>query len=202
MFLMTPNGIKVHFDQERANPGIQALRDGGHLNQILVDLELWENMPNAISNLLALGAAVTTKSAWYILVFGLAGYVLGTFIKLGRYSNLLKTLFPQTLVSSIVSLILALCTGLILLQDHAIVPVVALFCVVTNNGFGHRNLFEYLTAPIRSLADKRYAKSKTIHSTQRERIFMALCDRKAKDLGVALSWQNDSTADRCSGRPG
>jgi hypothetical protein len=84
MFLMTPNGIKVRFDQERISPGIQALRDGGHINQILIDLELWENMPNAISNLMAIGAAVITKSALYILVFSLVGYVLGTFIKLGR----------------------------------------------------------------------------------------------------------------------
>ena len=193
MFLMTPNGIKVRFDQERTNPCIQALRDGGHINQILVDLELWENMPNAISNLLALGAAVITKSALYILVFGLAGYVLGTFIKLGRYSNVLKTLFPQTLVSPIVSVIFALCAGLILLQDHAVVPVVALFCVITNNGFGHMNFFEYLTSPIRSLFYKKFPKSQSFPFTQIERTFVDICNHKARDLGIKLHWEIDGS---------
>jgi len=194
MFLITPNGIKVRFDQERTNPCIQALKDGGHLNKILIDLELWENMPNAISNLLALGAAVVTKSALYILAFGLAGYVLGTFIKLGRYSNVLKILFPQTLVSPIVSVIFALCAGLILLQDHAIVPVIALFCVVTNNGFGHLNLLEYLTAPIRSWVDRRHPKSQSFPLTQIERTFVAICNHKARHLGVTLPRSNESTA--------
>jgi hypothetical protein len=197
MFLVTPNGIKVRFDQERTSPCIQVLRDGGHINQILVDLELWENMPNAISNLLALGAAVITKSAWYILAFGLAGYVLGTFIKLGRYSNVLKIMFPQTLVSPIVSVIFALCAGLVLLQVHAIVPVIALFCVVTNNGFGHMNLFEYLTAPIRSLAEKRHPKSQSFPFTRIERTLMSICNHKARDLGIAVPCQNVSTIEKC-----
>ena len=197
MFLITPNGIKVRFDQERTNPCIQVLKAGGHLNKILIDLELWENMPNAISNLLALGAAVVTKSALYILVFSLVGYVLGTFIKLGRYSNVLKTLFPQTLVSPIVSVIFALCAGLILLQDHAIIPVVALFCVVTNNGFGHLNLLEYLTAPIRSWVDKRHPKSQSFPFTQIERTFVAICNHMARDLGITLPCQNESTIEKC-----
>jgi hypothetical protein len=110
-------------------------------------LELWENLPSAISDLLALVTAVMTKSAWYILEYGLAGYLPGVFIKLGRYSDALKVRFPQILVSPIVFVKYALCAGLILIQAHTIVPAVALFCVVTNNGLGPRNICEYLTAP-------------------------------------------------------
>jgi hypothetical protein len=195
MSLITPNGIQVRFDPERIDPCIKTLKDGGHIDKILMDLELWENMPSALSNVMAISAAVITKSTLSIIVFSLLGYILGTMIKLGSYSKFLKRLLPQVLGSPIISIISAACVGLYLSQDKAIAPIIVLLLVVTNNGLGPFNIYEVLIAPIRLLFYRRYAKRADFPHTRIDRNFVAICNRKADDLGVTLPWPNEPIGD-------
>lgn len=188
MSLMTPNGIRVRFDHERIGPCIQVLKDGGHIDKILADLDLWESMPNALANVAAIGAAVVTRSAPHIVLYGFMGYVIGTLIKAGRYSRTLKRLLPQIIGSPITVIICSVCSGLYLLQYREIVPIVALFLVVTNNGLGTMNIFEVLSAPVRFMIRSWYAKRPCFPYTHIERTFVAICDRKARDLGIILRW--------------
>jgi hypothetical protein len=192
MSLMTPNGIQVRFDHDRIDPCVQPLKDGGHIGKILADLDLWESMPNALGNVMAIGAAVITKSALLIVFYGFVGYILGTLIKAGRYSRTLKRLLPQILGSPIISIIFAVCVGLFLLQYQAIVSIIVLFLVVTNNGLGTMNIFEVLTAPVRRVIHDLHAKRPDFPYTHTERVFMAICERKTKDLGIVLRWDNGS----------
>jgi hypothetical protein len=190
MSLQTPNGIQVRFDQDRVGPCLKMLKDGGHLDKILMDLELWENMPNAFSNVLAISAALISKAAVPIVIFSLAGYALGTLVKVSTYSRFLKRLMPQILGSPIISILAAVCAGLYLSHDKAIVPIIVMMLVVTNNGLGPFNLFEVLTAPVRLLFYKHYARRTTFPYTHVERTFVAVCDHKAKELGVTIPWQD------------
>jgi hypothetical protein len=186
--LTTPNGIQVQIDGDRIDHCIDALGESKYLDQILMDVDLWEYMPNAVSNVMAISAAVVTKAPFYIIIYGLVGYVLGTMIKVGRYSRFLKIVFPQVLGSHIISLIFALCAGLYLYHIRVIPPLIVLFLVVTNNGMGHLNLLEVLTAPIRRFAQSYYMKSHEMPYTHVERTFITLCNDKARGMGITLNW--------------
>lgn len=188
MSLMTPNGIQVRIDHDLIDHCILPLKDGGHIGKVLADLDLWESMPNAMANVLAIGAAVITKTALSIIGFGFFGYVLGTLIKADRYSRTVKRLLPQMLGSPIISIILSVCVGLYLLQYREIASIIALFLVVTNNGLGTTNIFEVLTAPIRRVVRDLHVKRLDFPYSHNERVFMAICERKAADLGIKLHW--------------
>lgn len=192
---MTPNGIQVRFDHDLIDPCIRPLKDGGHIGKILADVDLWESMPNAVANVLAIAAAVVTRSALPIIVCGFSGYVLGTLIKAGRYSRALKRLLPQTLGSPIISIILSVGAGLYLLQFQAIAPIIVLFLVVTNNGLGTANIFEVLAAPLRRAVRDLHAIRPGFPHTHIERVFMAICDRQASDLGITVGWHDQAVAD-------
>ena len=68
MSFYTPNGLKVRLNEDSLFPVILPLKITGQYENILMDLELWMKLPNALSIVLSIAAAFITKS-WSNIIF-------------------------------------------------------------------------------------------------------------------------------------
>jgi len=184
----TPNGLKVRLNEEKVKETILPLLESGQYTDILTDVELWEKMPNAISSVMAIIAAVLTKSTIYVFVFGILGYTVGTLIKVDDYSRLLKIMFPQILGSWVVTIVLSAILSVHLFLNKEYMPILALLVIILGNWIGYMNFLEFINAPFRIKAIRRFFKKNGYLLTHVERTFITICNRKANVLGVVLCW--------------
>lgn len=182
MAIYTKNGLKLRFDERALNSVIGPLKASGVYEDILMDLEIWMNMPNAISNVAAILSIIFIGSWVSMLFMGIIGFFIGAIISYSFYSDSLKKIFPLFLGTWIIVGLFALLLGYGLIIHGRILAAVVLLAIIVGN---QAHVFDFLLlflTPYRIFLLKKYGIGFT------ERIFMLMCDRRAKKLNMKLDW--------------
>ena len=181
MPLFTPHGLKIRFDNEALEKVIEPLKISTDFNDLLMDIELWELLPIAMAEVAAIITAFFTRDWLFTLIAWIIGLLIGGTLREITYSDSLRRIFPLFLGSGPVVIIAIIGCGIYLgLRGEylTITVLVALWFL---------DKIEAIITSI-ALAPLIYFMGKTYHNTHVERVFIILCNNKARKLGIALDW--------------
>jgi hypothetical protein len=181
MPLFTPDGLKIRFDNEALEKVIEPLKISTDFNDLLMDIELWELLPIAMAEVAAIITAFFTRDWLFTLIAWIIGLLIGGTLREITYSDSLRRIFPLFLGSGPVVIIAIIGCGIYLgLRGEylTITVLVALWFL---------DKIEAIITSI-ALAPLIYFMGKTYHNTHVERVFIILCNNKARKLGIALDW--------------
>jgi len=190
--IYTRNGLKVRFNEEAMKPVIWPLVEAGQYDDILMDIELWVNLPNAVSSVAAIAAAFVTGSWAHILVFWLLGMLVGGVVQEAIYSEALKVIFPMFLGGWLIALPGTIACDIYLVLQGGYVTAVVLTLLVVGNWLHMTDcVFLLPLMPFQlwlmALVERRTGVP--VGFTLTERVFVTLCERRAKKLGIELQWE-------------
>ena len=183
MSFYTPNGLKVRLNEDSLFPVILPLKITGQYENILMDLELWMKLPNALSIVLSIAAAFITKSWSNIIFFAFLGFFIGLFIQELLYSSLLNIVFPMFLGSWIISLPLTIITDIVIISHGLWKDAIVLAIIVIINLFHYTDFLLLFWAPISLLFTKMLGVGSV------ERAFIKICNNRARKLDLTLDWE-------------
>jgi hypothetical protein len=186
MALFTPNGLKIRLDPNGVDQVIKELRLHHDLNDILLDVELWEDFPERLAVFAASLAAVITQSFWVIMFSVLSVYVLGTIIRDIAYSDCLRRIFPMALGHPVISFAYTVGTCIYLGFQGAYIPAVGLMIIYFVAHWGFLGLvymgFTKIRVPFRKLFN--------LPPTHQEFVFITICNKRAAKYGLSLNWDD------------
>ena len=91
MPIYTPNGLKIRLDSEAVEEIIQPLAEHHDMNDVLLDVELWEDLPEEFTAIsVSIAALFFASSVGPLLITGLLAYIVGSFVRSLMYSDLLR----------------------------------------------------------------------------------------------------------------
>lgn len=191
MAIYTKHGLKIRLDENAIESVISPLKESGQLEDLLMDIELWMDLPNAISNVTAILTAFLTGSWVFTLLFGILGYFVGAIIHEVTYSEILKRIFPLFLGSWIISILATIGCGIYLTTQGNYVTIVILALLVFGNWLHYTDFLLIFLAPFRILVMKSSQKRLGVRHayTLAERLFIFLCNKRAQKIGVELNWK-------------
>lgn len=186
MPLYTPHGLKIRLDPEAVADVIAPLAACHDMNDVLLDVELWENLPQGFATLSASATALLTRSAAFTVGIGLAAYAVGSFVRGFTYSDFLRRLFPMFLGSWIITLVHTIAIGSYLVSQGGYFTS-AVLCVM--NAFAHLGALEFLQFPLMPI---RLPLRRVLRRlpTHQEEVFVEICNRRAAQQGITLDWNN------------
>lgn len=184
MPLYTPHGLKIRLDPEDVAEIVKPLAACHDMNDVLLDVELWENLPEGLTALVASATAFFTRSPGLTVAGGVAGYVIGSCIRGFTYSDVLRRLIPLFLGAWLLTLLQTLAVAVYLVQQHSLATAVVLCIVNMAAHLGVFGLSEILLTPIR--VPLRQALG--LQPTHQEGVYVAICNRRAARYGVRLDW--------------
>lgn len=182
MAFYTNNNLKIRLDENALLPVIFPLKALGKYEDTLIDLELWEMLPNAISSVVAILTAYVTRSWSDTLLFAVLGFYVGLLIQELFYSDLLKNLFPMFLGSWMVCLPTIGIVSFLLVSEGFWTCAIAVTLVYLANWFHISDFLMIFFMPISAF----FAKKRGIGQT--EFAFISICNRKAEKHGLKLDW--------------
>lgn len=188
MPLFTPHGLKIRFDEESLERVIAPLKRVTGFHDMLLDIELWEILPIAIGKVFAIITAFLTGNWFHTLVAGIIGLLVGGVLREITYSDLLRRLFPLSLGSGPVTIVVAISCGIYLgLRSEYLTIVVlgAFFFPITQT---EAIITSIVLAPLIYLMGRNFLKSMGVPLTHVERAFISLCNNRDRKLGIELDW--------------
>jgi hypothetical protein len=181
MALFTPHGLKIRYDEHALEKVIGLLKMRIDFNDLLLDIELWELLPIAMAEVAAIIMAFFTRDWLFTLIAWIIGLLIGGTLREITYSDSLRRIFPLLLGSGPVVIIAIIVCGIYLgLRGEyiTIVVLVALWFLCKIEAI----ITGILLAPLIYLIGKTY------QNTHVERVFIILCNNKARKLGITLDW--------------
>jgi hypothetical protein len=181
MALFTPHGLKIRYDEYALEKVIGPLKRATDFNDLLMDIELWELLPIAMAEAAAIITAFLTRDWLFTLVAWIIGLLIGGTLREITYSDSLRRIFPLFLGSGPIVIIAIIVCGIYLgLRGEylTIVVLVALWFLCKIEAI----ITGILLAPLIYLIGKTY------QNTHVERVFITLCNNKARKLGIMLDW--------------
>ncbi|MBI2842896.1 MAG: hypothetical protein HYX78_05805 [Armatimonadetes bacterium] len=188
--IYTPNGLKIRFDRDATKAVVAPLKVAGVYEHILLDIETWVGVPNALSNLAAIVAAVAFGSAWWVVVAMLSGLLLGELIAQAFYSRTLGLILSGIAGFPVIVMAIAIAVGIWSAINGHWTIALTLAVAVLGNWLTLWDIFLVVTLPFNCLIS-RYWQSKLgllRPWTMTERLFFGLCNMKAARLGLELDW--------------
>lgn len=184
MPIYTPNGLKIRLDPQAVDQVVRPLSRHQDLEEILQDVELWENLPEGMAALSASVAALMTTSLTSVFLVGVITYTLGSLIRGFTYSDIIRRLIPLFFGSWIVTTIQTIGVSIFLISQSMYLVAIGL-CLF--NVIAHCGLLEILYIPLAPVrVPIRHALG--LSPTHQEHTFMAICNRRAKKHGIVLDW--------------
>jgi hypothetical protein len=104
MPLFTKHGLKARLDLKSLKRVLNAAGARIDIDDAFADLELWENLPNALSSVSAILVALFSRSWSSTISAGLIGFVVGFVVQRLGYFYSLKVLLPQFLGSWLITI--------------------------------------------------------------------------------------------------
>jgi hypothetical protein len=184
MALYTPHGLKIRLDPDAVNEVIEPLSLRHDMNDILLDVELWENLPEGVAALAASATAFFTQSAGLTIAAALGAYIVGSFIRGFTYSDLLRRLFPSFLGAPVLTAIHTIAIAVFLGVRHQYLAAGVLSVV---NIAAHGGLLGLIELPLMSIRVP-LRKALGLEPTHQEGVFIAICNRRARKYGIDLDW--------------
>jgi len=190
MAIYTKGGLKIRFDENAIKPVIMPLIESGQFEDILMDMELWINFPNAVSSVTAILTAFLTKQWFTTLLVGIISYIVGAIFQEVYYSDFLKKIFPLFLGSWIIAIPLTIFCGIYLGIHGSYSTIVILTIIVLGNWSHYSDFLLIILFPFRIWVMKSLKKRFGVRCgfTITERLFILLCNKRAKKIGVKLNW--------------
>jgi len=190
MAIYTKGGLKIRFDENAIKPVIMPLIESDQFEDILLDMELWINLPNAVSSVSAILAAYLTKHWFTTLLVGVISYIVSAIFQELYYSDFLKRIFPLFLGSWMIAIPLTIFCGIYLGIHGNYLTIVVLTLIVLGNWSNHSDFLLIILSPFRIWLMKSLKKRFGIRYafTITERLFILLCNKRAKKIGVELNW--------------
>ena len=189
MALYTPHGLKIRLDPDAVNEVVEPLSHRHDMNDILIDVELWENLPEGVAALAASGTAFFTQSAGLTVAAALGAYIVGSFIRGFTYSDLLRRVFPLLLGAPVLTALHTIAIAVFLVVQHQYLAAGVLCVVNIVAHTGLLGLIEFLLMPIRVPLRKALG----LQPTHQEGVFVAICNRRASKYGIDLDWDKYTT---------
>jgi hypothetical protein len=181
MPIFTPHGLKIRYDEYALEKVIGLLKIRIDFNDLLLDIELWELLPTAMAEVAAIITAFFTCGWLFTLIAWIIGLLIGGTLREITYSDPLRRIFPFFLGSGPVVIIAIVSCGIYLgLRSEyiTIAVLVALWFLC--------KIEAIITGIV--LSPLIYFMGKTCQNTNVERTFIALCNNKARKLGITLDW--------------
>ena len=188
----TRSGLKIRFNEDAIKPVIWPLVVAAQYDDILMDIELWVNLPNAFSSAAAIAAAFATGSWLHVLVSWFLGLLVGGIVQEVMYSEALKIIFPMFLGGWLVALPATVACDIYLVLHGDYLTALALALVVVGNWL-HKTDWVFLLPlmPFRlwlmGIMERRLGVRKA--PTLTERLFVLLCNKRAQRMGIELQWE-------------
>ena len=185
MPIYTPNGLKIRLDSEAVEEIIQPLAEHHDMNDVLLDVELWEDLPEGFTAIsVSIAALFFASSVGPLLITGLLAYIVGSFVRSLMYSDLLRV-FVNSLGAWLPTLVhtVAISVYLAWQANYFLAATLVFFNVIVV----HSGLLEFLLIPFSPL---RVSIRRALGHlpTHQEEIFMTICGRRAAKYGVELDW--------------
>lgn len=190
MAIYTKGGLKIRFDEKAIRPVIMPLIESGQFEGILLDMELWINLPNAVSSVSAIITAYLTRHWLTTLLVGVISYIVGAIFQELYYSDFLKRIFPLFLGSWMIAIPLTIFCGIYLGIHGNYLTIVVLTLIVLGNWSNRSDFLLIILSPLRIWLMKSLKKRFGMRYafTITERLFILLCNKRAKKIGVELNW--------------
>ena len=186
----TPNGLKIRFDPNAISEIVQPLVVCHEMNNILLDVERWENLPVGFTVVSASVTALLSGSAVLTISVGLLGYIFGVMIRELFYSNFLRLLIPLFLGSWFITLIYTIGISNFLVARQKYTTTVVLCLINAAAHFGVLSVLELIFLPIRIFFHRIFRLNNFTHP---ERTFVTICNLCAAKHGVILNWNRYTT---------
>ena len=205
MSFYTPNGLKIRLDSGTIafvlfKHGLFPASSANHagigidMNDVQLNTELWVNLPNATSNLVALFVAITWQSWEYTLLAALVGYLLGYMVSNVSYLPFLRRLLPQFLGSGIISFSVSIVFAFVFWSRGNTAFAILAPIIVLLNWLHFTDVLQLFFLPI-GIVLRRAA---GINTGWSEFAFMMACRDAARQHDVELDWSIYGAAARAS----
>ena len=188
MPLYTPHGLKIRLDPDAVAEIVQPLASCHDINDILLDVELWEGLPEGLTTLSASAIALLTGSVGFTLAAGFASYVVGSFIRGFTYSDFLRRIIPLFLGAWPITLLQTVGVAVYLIVQGSYATAVVLCILNAVTYFGAMDIIDLLLIPIR-VPLRRILQ---LAPTHQEGVFIAICNRRAASHSLTLDWEKYS----------
>ena len=187
MPIFTPHGLKIRFDEEALEKVMGPLKMTIDFNDLLLDIELWELLPVAMGEVAAIIAAFLTSDWLFTLVAGIIGFLIGAVLREITYSDFLRWLFPLFLGNGPVTIVATIVCSIYLglrAEYTTILVLIAFFFLSKIEGV----ITGIVLAPLIYFMVRKYLKNIGMPLTHVERVFITLCNNRAKEVGIELDW--------------
>jgi branched-subunit amino acid transport protein len=189
MAFFTPHGLKIRFDEESLENAIGSLKRSSDFNDLLMDIELWELLPVAMAKVAAIITAYLSGSWLLTLVLGIIAMIIGGIIRELTYSDILRRLFPLILGNGIVTIVVAIVCGFYLGSHNEYMTILILLSFFFPIAQLEAIITSMTLAPLIYYMGKHSIKVLGIPTTHVERAFIALCNKRASNLGLQIDWR-------------
>jgi hypothetical protein len=184
MPLYTPHGLKIRLDPDAVGEVVRPLASVHDMNDVLLDVELWENLPEGLVALSASATAAITHSPLLTIVAGILAFAIGSFVRSLTYSDPLRRAIPLFLGSWIITAVHTLAVSAYLVLQHQFVAAVVLCAINTAAHLGFLGVLDFVLAPIRVPLRRMLG----LKPTHQEAVFVAICNKRAARYGLTLDW--------------
>ena len=182
MPIYTPNGLKIRLRPEEVERILEPLMRYHSMEDILFDVETWEAMPIAISTVVVSAFAPLVAKWWDIIWIGVASYIVLHVVRGLTYSDAIRRV---TRVCGFTPILILCLLG---------VPAYLAFAVgdyataLTLFAFNLAASFTALELLMLVFPMGRLRVHFGLAPTSQESAFIAVCNRRAKRVGIALHW--------------
>jgi tetrahydromethanopterin S-methyltransferase subunit C len=187
MPIFTPHGLKIRFDEEALEKVMGPLNMTIDFNDLLLDIELWELLPVAMGEVAAIITAFLTSNWLFTLIAGIIGLLIGGVIREVTYSDFMRRLFPLFLGSGPVTIVATIVCGIYLGFRGEYLTIVVLVAFLFLSKI-EAVITGIVLAPLIYFMVRKYLKRIGMPLTHVERVFITLCNNRAKTLGIELDW--------------
>lgn len=190
MPLFTPHGLKIRLDPDGVAEVVRPLASVHDMNDVLLDVELWENLPEGLVALSASATAALTRSPLLTIGAGVAAYAIGSFVRSFMYSDVIRRAIPMFIGSWIVTALHTLAVSAYLAIHSQLIAAVVLCVLNIAAHSGVLGVLDFVLAPIR-VPLRRMLR---LQPTHQEAVFVAICNRRAARYGLTLDWSRYSSS--------
>jgi len=183
--IYTPHGLKIRLDPKRVDKVLKPTEGLMDIEDALTDVELWADLPSAISSVATILAAWLTRSWTIALLVFLIAYAAANLFQQFSYSRFLKLVFPQFLGSWPVSLCLSVACAVTLFRSGSAGTAVVQLVIVLGNWLGVTDVILFVLMPLRvGLKNLLGVKIGDV-----ELALTRILESQAKRGGIALDWR-------------
>ena len=186
MPIYTPHGLKIRLDADAVADIVQPLASVHDIEDVLLDVELWENLPEGMAVLGASATAAITQSWTVTVAAAVVTFTIGSLIRSFTYSDVLRRLIPLSLGSWPVTVAHTFAIAGFLIYQSSFAAAIALCVINFAAHAGYFGILDLLVMPLRVPLRRALG----LQPTHQESVFVAVCNRRAAQHGIQLNWNS------------